>query len=200
MSESTHGSEDGRTPAPFEVDELLGAMYSELRNTARRRLARQPPGQTLTATALVHEIWLRMQGAGSTQWKSRAEFFAAAGTLMRNILVDRAREKATLKRGGDRQRESITPRSLTAPLPSDDLQAVHEALEKLEKEDPRSAQLVMLRSFSGMTIEEAAEALGIAPRTARSDWTFARVWLHDMLSRGDEESEKPKPSSGRDPE
>ena len=189
-------------PAPPDIrtDELLGAVYAELREVARLRLAGQPAGQTLTATALVHEVWLRMKGSGSMRWHSRGEFFAAAGTLMRNILVDRAREKATLKRGGDRQRESITPRSLTAPLPSDDLQAVHEALEKLEKEDPRSAQLVMLRSFSGMTIEEAAEALGIAPRTARSDWTFARVWLHDMLSRGDEESEKPKPSSGRDPE
>lgn len=186
-------------PAEIDADELLAAMYAELRNTARRRLARQPPGHTLTATALVHEVWLRMNGSGSTRWKSRTEFFAAAGTLMRNILVDRAREKATLKRGGDRQRASVTPRALAAPLPSDDLQAVHEALEMLEREDPRSAQLVMLRSFSGMTIEEAAEALGIAPRTARSDWTFARVWLHEWLSR-DEETENRQPTSDRDPE
>jgi RNA polymerase sigma factor (TIGR02999 family) len=190
---------DRPTPPEFDVDELLDAMYAELRNTARRRLARQPPGQTLTATALVHEVWLRMQKSGSTRWRSRAEFFAAAATLMRNILIDRAREKATLKRGGDMKRASITPRSLTAPVPSDDLQALHEALAILEREDPRSARLVMLRSFAGMTIEEAAEALGIAPRTARSDWTFARVWLHARLSR-DGESKNHEPSSGGDPE
>lgn len=188
-----------KPPTDIDADDLLAAMYAELRNTARRRLARQPPGHTLTATALVHEVWLRMQGSGNTRWKNRADFFAAAGTLMRNILVDRAREKATLKRGGDRERESITPHALTAPQPSDDLEAVHEALELLEREDPRSAQLVMLRSFSGMTIDEAAEALGIAPRTARSDWTFARAWLHSHLSR-DEEPEIPKPGSDADPE
>lgn len=199
-------AETDDAPQPeIGADELLAAMYAELRNAARRRLARQAPGQTLTATALVHEVWLRMQKSGSTHWKSRKNFFAAAGTLMRNILVDRARAKAATKRGGDRVREDVTPRLLSAPAPSDDLLAVHEALEKLEQVDPRAAQLVLLRSFAGMTIDEAAEALGIAPRTARSDWTFARAWLHDLLSddllsddllSDEQKGENSKPGSG----
>lgn len=177
--------DDDAAPPEIAAEELLDAVYAELRNVARLRLARQPPGQTLTATALVHEVWLRMEGSGSTRWQSRAEFFAAAGTLMRNILVDCAREKGSLKRGGGRKRVDVTPRKLSAPLPSDDLQAVHEALQELEREDPRSAQLVVLRFFAGMTIEEAAEVLGVSSRTARNDWTFARAWLGELLSRDD---------------
>ena len=188
-------------PAPPDIrtDELLGAVYAELREVARLRLAGQPAGQTLTATALVHEVWLRMKGSGSMHWHSRSQFFAAAGTLMRNILVDRAREKAAQKRGGDRKRSPVTPRQLSAPLPSDDLQAVHEALAELERDDPRAARLVALRFFAGMTIEEAAQALDVSQRTARSDWTFARVWLYQRL-RGDPEIENPPPVSRGDSE
>lgn len=172
-----------------ETDDLLEALYTELRNVARRRVANGPPGATLTATALVHEVWLRLKASGSEQWRDRSSFFAAAGTLMRNIMVDRAREKASLKRGGDRRREELSTRQLGADDSLDDLRDVHEALEALEREDPRCAQLVVLRFFAGMTIDEAAQALEIAPRTARKDWTFARTWLYDVLTRDEKESD-----------
>jgi len=188
-------SEDPDSSSGIGADELLGAVYAELRNVARLRLARQPPGHTLSATALVHEVWLRMQGSGSIRWNSRSEFFAAAGTLMRNILVDRAREKATRKRGGDQKRADVTPQHLSAPLPSDDLLALREALIELEREDPRSARLVVLRFFVGMTIEEAAQVLEVSPRTARSDWTFARVWLYERLGCEGESANRPPVSS-----
>lgn len=191
--------EDPAASSDVGVDELLGAVYAELRNLARLRLARQPPGSTLSATALVHEVWLRMKGSGSERWRSRSEFFAAASILMRNILVDRAREKATQKRGGDQKRADVTPRQLSAPMPSDDLLALREALVVLEQEDPRSARLVALRFFVGMTIEEAAQVLEVSERTARSDWTFARTWLYDRLGSENDFANRP-PVSGPDSE
>jgi RNA polymerase sigma factor (TIGR02999 family) len=192
-------SEDPEASSGITVDQLLGAVYSELRNVARMRLARQPPGSTLSATALVHEVWLRMKGSGSIRWRSRNEFFAAAAVLMRNILVDRAREKATRKRGGDRKRSDVTPGQLSAPLPSADLLALREALVDLEREDPRSARLVALRFFVGMTIEEAAQVLGVSARTARSDWTFARAWLYDRVGSEEKSADRP-PVPGADSE
>lgn len=176
--------DDNRTPDDITTDELLAALYGELRGVARHRLSHLPPGQTLSPTALVHEVWLRIQRNPEVEFESRAQFFTVAGTLMRNILVDRAREKGAQRRGGDRQRVNLTS---IDPDDSDDLgdfEVVHEALEKLETEDPRSAKLVMLRFFAGMTLAEAAEALEISERTARRDWTFARVWLYDVLNTG----------------
>ena len=145
--------------ADLRTEELLPAVYAELRSVARDRIGRLPPGQTISATALVHEVWLRMESGSNGGWANRAHFFAAAGTLMRNILVDRARQKGSQKRGGDRQRVELTTRDLSVGA-SSDLESVHEALEGLEAEDPRAAQLVTLRFFAGMTVEEAAGGTG----------------------------------------
>jgi RNA polymerase sigma factor (TIGR02999 family) len=191
--------EDPEPSSGIPVDELLGAVYAELRNVARMRLARQPPGNTLSATALVHEVWLRMKGSGSVRWRSRSDFFAAAAVLMRNVLVDRAREKSTKKRGGDQKRSDLTPGQLSAPMPSADLLALREALVDLEREDPRSARLVALRFFVGMTIEEAAQVLEVSARTARSDWTFARTWLYDRVGSEEKSADRP-PVRGADSE
>lgn len=169
----------------IDADELLATVYGELRNVARHRLAQLPPGQTLSATALVHEVWLRIEGSPTVEWKSRAHFFAAAGTLMRNILVDRVREKSSLKRGGEHVRVDLTTRDLGADTNAD-LEAVHEALDELEAEDARAAQLVMLRFFAGMTLEEAAEALEMSERSARRDWKFAKAWLYRALTNEDD--------------
>lgn len=167
----------------------MAAVYSELRIVAEGRLSKLAPGHSLSATALVHEMWMRLDRSPKEEWKSRAEFFGAAGTLMRNILVDRAREKSALRRGGDRRRVQLTTGAMSSS-PDRDLEAVHEALESLEREDPRSAQLVVLRFFAGMTIEEVAEALEISPRTARRDWSFARAWLYQNLAADESAPEK----------
>lgn len=177
--------DDSTGPQDPEADKLLAALYGELREVARRRLSRLPPGQTLSATALVHEAWLRIEKGPTLDWTDRDQFFAIAGTLMRNVLVDRAREKSALKRGGDRERVDLGTREMMEASRSDDLGAVHEILERLESEDPRSARLVVLRFFAGMTIQEAAEALEISERTARRDWSFAKAWLHRELSDED---------------
>ncbi len=171
----------------LETEEFLPAVYAELRAVARQRCVRLPPGQTIGPTSLVHEVWLRMEASAGGPWVNRAQFFAAAGILMRNILVDRAREKSALKRGGDRSREPLSEEMASEEMavdfdPTIDVEAVHEALARLESEEPRAAQLVTLRFFVGMTVEEAAAAMEISPRTARRDWAFARAWLHRELS------------------
>lgn len=166
------------------TDDFLPAVYAELRRCARERIARLPPGQTLGATALVHEVWLRMAARSGGGWASRAQFFAAAGVLMRNILVDRAREKSSLKRGGDRVRVDLAPRDLMARGAAGHLEDLREALERLSVEDARAAQLVTLRFFAGMTEEEAAVALRISPRTVRREWVFAKAWLYRALAEG----------------
>ena len=178
-SSVTENKKSSTPESSIEAGGLLDAVYAELRSVAQQRLSRLPPGQTLSATALVHEAWLRIQDAPSSNWANRAQFFGAVGTLMRNILVDRAREKSALKRGGDRMRVDL---EVNEPSDAEDLPNVAEALEQLEEEDPRSAQLVMLRFFVGMTLEEAAEALDVSARTARRDWAFARAWLYAALS------------------
>lgn len=181
-----------RTEQPDEVPEIdtarfLSTVYAELRAVARQRCAKLPPGQTISPTSLVHEVWLRMEAQGCDAWASRAQFFAAAGNLMRNILVDRAREKSALKNGGARRRIDLPTEEQPAPQRFEDLDAVNEALERLEQEDPRAARLVTLRFFAGMTVEEAAVALEISPRTARRDWSFAKAWLFRELAPVDDE-------------
>lgn len=157
-------------------------VYDELRKLAARRLEREPVGQTLQATALVHEAYLRLvEGKEDRHWDGRGHFFAAAAEAMRRILVDQARRRLSLKRGGDRKRDAIDENEIAVPEPSIDLLAVHEALEKFEAVDATAAQIVKLRYFAGLTIPQAAEALGISTSAADRSWTYARAWLHTAL-------------------
>jgi RNA polymerase sigma factor (TIGR02999 family) len=158
--------------------QLLPLVYDELRRLAAHKMAREAPGQTLEATALVHEAYLRLVDTAEVpRWDSHGHFFAAAAEAMRRILVDRARHKRSLKAGGGRHREELAHVELTVAEPDVDLLALNEALDKLESHHPRKAQLVKLRFFAGLTIAEAAEALGVATSTADKDWDYARYWL-----------------------
>jgi RNA polymerase sigma factor (TIGR02999 family) len=163
------------------ADELLPLVYDELRKLAAARLAHEPPGQTLQATALVHEAYLRLVGDDPGRaFDSRGHFFAAAA--MRRILVDRARDRRRQKRGGGHRRVRIDLEAILIEPPGDDLLALDEALESLAREDPVGAELVGLRAFAGLTLAEAAEVLGIGRRTADRYWAYARAWLCDALS------------------
>src|SRR5262249_28313056 len=162
-------------------------VYDELRRLAAQKLAQETPGHTLQATALVHEAYLRLVGqAEQSCWDSRRHFFAACAESMRRILIDRARDKHRLKRGGGWRRLRLDQLDFSVAEPPDDLLALDEALEKLAQEDPACAELVKLRFFAGLTLEEAAGALGIARRTADRSWAFARSWLYDAMRQGEE--------------
>jgi len=163
---------------PQAADQLLPLVYDELRKLAAQRLVNEKPGQTLQATALVHEAYLRLVDSELIQqWSSRGHFFAAAAEAMRRILIDRARHKRTLKAGGDRHRQELPDIAAPSAEPEIDLLALDEALQKLEKQDQRKAKLVKLRFFARLTIEQAAQVLGIATSTAQNDWAYARYWL-----------------------
>ena len=163
------------------ADELLPLVYGELRKLARARMAKTPPGQTLQATALVHEAYLRLIGSDDPGWNSRGHFFAAAGQAMRQILVDQARRKAALKRGGDRERVDLDQATPVIAPPTDQVLALDEALGELEQHAPRQARLVTLRYFAGMTMTETAAALGVSIGTVERDWRYVKVWLHEKL-------------------
>ena len=170
---------------PDAASQLLPLVYDELRKLAAQKLARETPGQTLQATALVHEAYLRLVGEDEEQhWDSRGHFFAAAAEAMRRILVEIARQKASLKRGGDRDRVDVVESLLATPEPREDLVALDAALTKLAETDKQAAELVQLRYFAGLPIREIAEILGIAPRTADRLWVFAKAWLHQELEGG----------------
>jgi RNA polymerase sigma factor (TIGR02999 family) len=156
---------------------LFPLVYNELRRLAAHKMAGEAPGHTLQPTALVHEAWLRLGAAHQQAWQNRAHFFAAAAEAMRRILVDHARRKQSLKRGSGVEHEQLHESALVLTAPPDELLAVHEALDKFAREDAVAAELVKLRYFVGMTMEEAAAALGLAPRSAERLWTYARVWL-----------------------
>ena len=164
---------------PTAAEQLLPLVYDELRRLAAQRLAREKPGQTLQATALVHEAYLRLVGGDQPRdWDGRAHFFAAAAEAMRRILIDRARHKQTHKAGGGRRRldlDAIEPALEEGD--GDRLLALDDALRQLEAEDPRKAELVKLRFFAGLTAEQAAAALGVSTSTAEKDWAYARSWL-----------------------
>ena len=163
---------------PNAANELLPLLYDELHKLAAQRMAREAPGQTLQPTALVHEAYLRLIDVDKAQhWNSKGHFFAAAAEAMRRILVENARRKASLKRGGAMVREDLAEAELEAPAVADDLVALDEALTLLNETDPLAAQLVQLRYFAGLTSEEAAETLGISARTADRTWAYARAWL-----------------------
>jgi RNA polymerase sigma factor (TIGR02999 family) len=158
--------------------QVLPLVYDELRRLAAQRLTQEAPGQTLEPTGLVHEAYLRLVGDDPGRpWDNRSHFFAAAAEAMRRILVERARAKHRLKRDGGRARVVLDPELIAAPGASDDLLALDEALKKLAAQDPPVAALVNLRYFAGLTNKQAAEALGIAPRTADLRWSYARAWL-----------------------
>jgi RNA polymerase sigma factor (TIGR02999 family) len=166
---------------PAALNELLPLVYSELRNLAAAKMARENPDHTLQPTALVHEAWLRLVGGGNEKWNGRAHFFGAAAEAMRRILIDRARRKRAIRHGGGQQRVDLEEVNLAAPDTDDQLLAVNDALDKLATEHEVEAQLVKLRYFVGMTNDEAAEALGISPRTAKYYWTHARAWLYHEI-------------------
>src|SRR5262245_5158347 len=166
---------------PHAAEQLLPLVYDELRRLAAQRLAREAPGQSLQATALVHEAYLRLVGGGQ-DWDSRGHFFAAAAEAMRRILVENARRKRSLKGGGGLLRQDAAEAQVVAPEPAEDLLALDEALDRLAALDPRKAELVKLRYFAGMTIDEAAGALGISPATAKRHWTHARAWLYQQIT------------------
>jgi RNA polymerase sigma factor (TIGR02999 family) len=168
------------------TDELLPILYEELRLLAAQKLAKESPGQTLQATALVHEAYLRLLGDEGQTWQSRGHFFAAAAEAMRRILIENARRKHRLKRGGDRERVDLQDAEPAVEGPCDDLIALDEAIEKLARLDKVKADLVKLRFFAGLTGEQAAEALGISHNTADRYWAYARSWLHlEIKGKGD---------------
>ena len=162
--------------------DLLPMIYQDLRVLARARIAHVPPGNTLQPTALVHEAYLRLFGNKKPDWENRGHFFGAAAQAMRQILVDQARRKAALKRGGHRLRGDLGDHEAMAQPKADEVLAVNEALERLEHDDQRKAKIVMLRYFAGLSREEAAEAMGISLRTIDREWRFIRARLHKELS------------------
>jgi RNA polymerase sigma factor (TIGR02999 family) len=166
-----------------DVDKLLPLVYEELRLLAAQKFSQERPGQTLQATALVHEVYIRLIGDQEHNWKGCGHFFKAAAEAMRRILIDNARRKQRLKRGGNRHRVDLEKLDLVIESPSDDLIALDEALEKLSKKDNVKAELVRLRFFTGLTNEQAAKVLDISINTADRYWAYSRSWLHLEISK-----------------
>jgi RNA polymerase sigma factor (TIGR02999 family) len=173
---------------PQAAGQLLPLVYDELRKLAAQKLAHEKPGQTLDATALVHEAYVRLvaspgskSGEPEPQWTGRGHFFAAAAEAMRRILINRARDKGRQKRGGERQRVDLEHLAIADQASHEELIALDEALQRLQRENPPCAELVKLRFFTGLTMDEAAAALAISARTAHRYWAFARAWLYDAL-------------------
>ena len=181
--------ESGETRA---AEELLPLVYTELRRLAAHRLAQLGPGQTLQATALVHEAWLRLVREEDRKWNSSRHFFCAAATAMRHILIDRARRKKSAKHGGHLHRVEFRDVAPAAEMPSDSLLALDEALLQLAKEDAEVARLVELRYFIGLGHQEAAEIMGISRRQADALWAYARAWLNDAIREDLRANSKPK--------
>ena len=166
---------------PRAPDQLLALVYDELRRLAARKMASEAPGQTLQATALVHEAWLRLAGGENQKWDTRGHFFAAAAEAMRRILIEHARRKKAAKRGVAFQRVNFENLDVAVLAEGEEFLLLNEALEKLEREDSEAAQVVKLRFFAGLTNEEAGKVLGVTDRTAKRYWTFARAWLFEEL-------------------
>jgi RNA polymerase sigma factor (TIGR02999 family) len=180
---------------PQAAAQLLPLVYDELRQLAAQKLAHEKPGQTLQATALVHEAYLRLAGSAPAQgWNGRGHFFAAAAEAMRRILVEQARHKLRLKHGGGQRRLDLDEAREVAEAPADDLLALHDVLSRLEATDALAARLVKLRYFVGLTMAEAAEALGLSLRNAERNWTYARAWLARELARADGEASARHPA------
>jgi RNA polymerase sigma factor (TIGR02999 family) len=179
---------------PSAAEQLLPLVYDELRKLAAAKLAHEKPGQTLQATALVHEAYVRLVDADKAQqWGSRGHFFAAAAEAMRRILVERARKKKRQKRGGDRVRADLLERDLAIDTGAAEILAVNDALERLQEEDPLAASVLKLKYYGGLSVEAAADALGMSRATAYRHWTYARAWARTELL---DASEKEKPPDG----
>jgi RNA polymerase sigma factor (TIGR02999 family) len=170
---------------PQATDELLPLIYEELRLLAAQKLSHEPPGQTLQATALVHEVYLRLVGDEPQRWDNRGHFFSAAAEVMRRILVDGARRKKSEKHGGGHGRVELDAERFEATVPPQQVIALSEALDILEREGPEVTRLVKLRYFVGLTLDQAAEVLKISPRTAYRYWAYARARMHQELTKGD---------------
>jgi RNA polymerase sigma factor (TIGR02999 family) len=175
------GSEQA-SAAPASSTDLLPAVYEELRHLAGHMMARTPPGQTLQATALVHEAFLRLSRSETRLWDSPAHFYSAAAEAMRRIMIDHARRNGALRRGGGQHRLSLDEVQLASGTPPESLLAIDEALTKLQAEDPGKAELVKLRFFGGLSVAEAGKLLGISERTVKRHWAFARAWLYQELT------------------
>jgi RNA polymerase sigma factor (TIGR02999 family) len=177
---------------PHAAEQLLPLVYDELRQLAAQKLAQEKPGQTLEATALVHEAYVRLVGtpseAAAREWEGRAHFFAAAAEAMRRILIEQARRKRRQKHGGGLPRVDIELANLVSPMPDEELLALDEAMTRLAAEDPLRARLVQLRFYAGLSNEEAAKVLGISSATAKRYWRYARAWLHRELGKGGDPS------------
>jgi RNA polymerase sigma factor (TIGR02999 family) len=194
MSEVTRILDAMEEGDPKAANQLLPLVYEELRRLAAQKLAREAPGQTLTATALVHEAYLRLvrpsrrrsrrEETADPHWDSRGHFFAAAAEAMRRILVENARRKHSLKAGGGLVRCDLEEALLAAPEPPEDLLTLDQAIDELARKDKIKADLIKLRYFAGLTIDQAARALGISTTTADRYWAYARAWLHQEISRG----------------
>ena len=174
------GKAEGERETP---EELLSLLYDDLRRLAAARMAQEPGGQTLQATALVHEAWLALTRSKDQTWKDRAHFFGAAAEAMRRILVDNARRKSRQKRGGGQERLNIEEVEVAGGTQEEKLLLIDEALERFEKEDPEKAQLVLLKFFGGLTNQEAATRLGVTERTVERNWAFARARLFCMIRK-----------------
>jgi RNA polymerase sigma factor (TIGR02999 family) len=181
MSDFTRILDRAQAGDPKAANELLPLVYEELRKLAAYRMACEAPGQTLQPTALVHEAWLRLVGSANQSWNNRGHFFAAAAEAMRRILVDRARRKGRCKHGGELQRLDFSDLDVASAESDDAVLAVNEALDKLAGHDPVGAELIKLRFFAGLSNADAAKALGLAERTAKRTWAYARAWLYEEL-------------------
>ena len=174
---------------PNAPEELLPLVYGELRKLAAARMAQEAPGQTLQATALVHEAWLRLAKGGEENWNSRGHFFGAAAEAMRRILVENARRKKSAKHGGDRQRIDLAEAEVATISTPEEMLLLDEALSNFAREDPAAAELAKLRLYAGLSVEDAAEVLGLSRATAFRHWTYARAWLHARLREPDDRQE-----------
>jgi RNA polymerase sigma factor (TIGR02999 family) len=181
LSDLTHILDRVQQGDPKAAEELLPLVYDELRKLAMAKMAREAPGQTLQATALVHEAWLRLAGGGEQHWNSRGHFFGAAAEAMRRILVERARKRDRVRHGGGLEKVDWESVTIATEDSDDTVLAIHEALEKLAKQSPQKAEIVKLRYFTGLEHEEIAQALGVSEPTVRRHWAYARSWLYAEL-------------------
>jgi RNA polymerase sigma factor (TIGR02999 family) len=175
-------SANGNSLNSFSSEQMVAELYTELRRLASAKMNKLSPGQTLQATALVHEAYLRLSREPSQRWQNRSHFFASAAEAMRRILIDQARRKAALRRAGNAKRAPLEEVEVQSPEPEERLLQVHEVLEELESENQFQAQIVKLRFFAGLKHDEIAALLGISEKTARRQWNFAKVWLYQRIS------------------
>ncbi|MCI0539420.1 MAG: sigma-70 family RNA polymerase sigma factor [Verrucomicrobiales bacterium] len=179
MSEVTQVLERIHSGDPSAAEELLPLVYQELRKLAAAKMAQQPPGQTIQATALVHEVWLRLERNGAQRWESRKHFFAAAAQAMRHILIERARRRSRARHGGEMERVPLDEIEIVAPADDERLLQVNEALDEFAVVAPEKAAVVKLRFFVGLNEKETAELLGLSPRTVERYWSYAKAWLFE---------------------